>query len=416
MRKAVVGVVLAILVATSLGVGYLAGSSSTHTLTSTSTMTVGAHTVTSTSTTIVVSSATIDSTVTSTLTVGVPINASDIASSVTPIGGDPQELVLNPNDSVVYVTQRFSDNLSTLDTTPLAINATTLPSSSDGIAIDDSTGVVYVAVAGGLEEINTSLVSIYHGDGVMNELNNRVVGVLPVNIKGSLTFDSSTHVIYGTSGSTCVYLDGLDFLPVCSYLTGVDVRTGAVVANVSLGYPADSISVDPETGMVFAAGCGEQYPVCDSIASVVNGTSGRVVATLELNSSTPPTVAVNPSTDLAYVSGDQLVALNGTSGAMVFKVNPLECGGITDMVVIPYLNEVAATVPGAYVLVYDGSTGVLVDMYSLPTTGQTVAFDPSTDQLIVALWPADTLIAFNLAASRGSVDSALVNGDGGTCN
>jgi hypothetical protein len=409
MRKAVAGVILAILVATSLGVGYLAGSG-------------GAHTVTSTSTTTVVSSATIENTVTSTITVGVPINASDIASTYASIPGRPYELVVDPNDSIVYVTDQFSNSLTTLDQSPFAQNTTILPSSSDGIAIDYNTNVVYVGVTGGLEEINTTLVSIPVGGGVTNELRNQVVGVLPVNIKGPLTFDSSTHVIYGTSGNICTYLAGVDTHPICTYLAGVDVQTGAVVANVSLGYPADSIAVDPQTGMVFAAGCGEQYPVCDSIASVVNGTSGRIVASLRLNSSRPPAVVVNPTTNLAYVSGDQLVALNGTNGDVVYKVNPLECSGINNLVVIPHLNEVAATVPGAYVLVYDGSTGALVDMYSLPANANFVAFDPAIDQLIVTLWglslqgvPVGALIAFNVAASRGSVDSALVNGNGGTC-
>ena len=92
--------------------------------------------------------------------------------------------------------------------------------------------------------------------------------------------------------------------------------------SVSLGYPITSIAVDPETGMVFAAGC--TYTPCDSIASAVNGTSGEVVATLRLHSSSAPAVVVNPSAGLAYVSGDQLVALNATNGNVVFEVNPLD--------------------------------------------------------------------------------------------
>ena len=416
MRSAVVAAILAILVVATFGAGYLAGNSVRQT-----------ETVTSTSTSVGTSTLTSVRTATSTLTVGVPINASDIESMYATITGRPYELAVDPNDSMVYVTDQFSDNLTTVDQSPFAFNTTTLPSPSDGIAVDTDTNMVYVGVTGGLAEINTTLISTYVGGGVMNDLTNEVVRVLPVDIKGPLAFDSSTHVVYGTSGSTCGYLDGIDTQPICSYLAGVDVRTGAVVANVSLGYPADSIAVDPQTGMVFATGCHEvQFPACNSVASVVNGTSGVAVATLRLNSSQSPSVAVDPSTDLAYVSGDQLVALNGTTGDVMYKVNPFECGGILNMVAIPYLNEVAATVPGNYVLVYDGSTGALVDMYSLPASPNFVAFDPSTDQLIVTLWgaslqspsllPAGALIAFHLAASRGSVDSALVNGNGGACN
>ena len=366
MRSAVVAAILAILVVATFGAGYLAGNSVRQT-----------ETVTSTSTSVGTSTLTSVRTATSTLTVGVPINASDIESMYATITGRPYELAVDPNDSMVYVTDQFSDNLTTVDQSPFAFNTTTLPSSSDGIAVDYNTNMVYVGVTGGLAEINTTLISTYVGGGVMNDLTNEVVRVLPVDIKGPLAFDSSTHVIYGTSGNTCAYLDGVDTQPICTYLAGVDVRTGAVVANVSLGYPADSIAVDPQTGMVFAAGCGEQYPVCNSIASVVNGTSGKVVAVLRLNSSQPPAVAVNPFTDLAYVSGDQLVALNGTNGDVVYKVNPLECGSFNNMVVIPYLNEVAAAGPGPYVLVYDGSTGALVEHVLSPCQSFVRRFRPS---------------------------------------
>ncbi len=409
MRKEATAAVIAILVVASLGVGYLAG---------------GSQTKFATSTTTVVSSATVDRTVTSTLTVGVPINASDIESGYATIRGQPEYFAVNPNDNVVYVASPFSDNLTTFELLPFSgPYITTLPYSSNGIAIDPSTNIVYVGVANitaaGLAEVNTSVASsggAGNGEpGKTGSITNEVVRVLPAQLYGPLAMDSSTHVIYG--------------IALGPRLEGVDVLTGAVVVSVSLGYPITSIAVDPETGMVFAAGC--TYTPCDSIASAVNGTSGEVVATLRLHSSSAPTVVVNPSAGLAYVSGDQLVALNATNGNVVFEVNPLECGIFSNMVVIPSLNEVAAvSLAWPYVLVYDGSTGALVNMYSLPAEGQFVAFDPSTNQLMVTLYGASlqtpsaggqygafvgALIAFPVASSPGSVDSALVNGGGGTC-
>jgi hypothetical protein len=403
MRKAVVGVILAILVGTSLGVGYLAGSGTAHTVTSTSTVT---------------------STETSAVLTGVPINASDIESGYATIRGQPEYFAVNPSDNVVYIASPFSDNLTTFEVLPFrGPYITTLPYSSDGIAIDSNTNMVYVGVANqtaaGLAEINTSIAnSGGAGNGELGKtgnLTNEVVRVLPVQLYGPMAMDSSTHVIYG--------------IALGPKLEGVNVLTGAVVASVSLDYPINSIAVDPETGMVFAAGCTTNP--CDSIASVVNGTSGKVVATVRLHSSYAPTVAVNPTTGLAYISGDQLVALNATNGNVVFKVDPLECGIFSNMVAIPSLNEIAAvSLAWPYVVVYDGSTGALVNMYSLPAEGQSVAFDSSTSQLIVTLYGASlqtpsaggqfgafvgALIAFPVATSRGSVDSALAGSGGLNC-
>jgi hypothetical protein len=410
MKREALGAVVAILVAMSLGVGYLAGSGSGHTGTSTSTTGVPKTTTHST----------VTSTETSTILTGMPINASDIESGYATIKGQPEYFAVNPNDNVVYVPDPFSDNLTTFELLPFrGPYITALPYYSNGIAIDSDTNMVYVGVAnetaGGLAEINTSVAKlggVGNGElGKTGNLTNEVVRVLPIQLYGPLTMDSSTDVIYG--------------IALGPRLEGVNVLTGAVVAKVPLGYPINSIAVDPETGMVFATGCTSSP--CDSIASVVNGTTGMVVATLRLPSSSPPTVTVNPSTGLAYVSGDQLVALNATNGNVVFKVDPLLCGIFSNMVVIPSLNEVAAvSLAWPYVLVYDGSTGALVNMYSLPAEGQFVAFDPSTNQLIVTLYGASlqtpsaggqvgALIAFPVATSRGSVDSAFVGSGGQNC-
>lgn len=53
---------------------------------------------------------------------------------------------------------------------------------------------------------------------------------------------------------------------------GLDVRTGAVVANISLGYSANSLVADPYTRTVYATGCAGSF-VCASKMSIVNGTS-----------------------------------------------------------------------------------------------------------------------------------------------
>ena len=175
MRKEPQRAVIAILVVASLGVGYLAGGS-------------GSHTKIATSTTTVVSSATIDSTGTSTLTVGVPIiNASDIESGYATIRGQPEYFAVNPNDNAVYVASPFSDNLTAFELLPFwGPYVTALPYYSNGIAIDSSTNIVYVGVANetaaGLAEVNTSVATSggagNGGPGKTGNLTSEVVRVL----------------------------------------------------------------------------------------------------------------------------------------------------------------------------------------------------------------------------------------------
>jgi len=391
MRSAVVISVVAILVVASLGAGYLAGTVAQHTktLTSTSTLT-SQQTITSTLTS--------QKTVTSTMFTGQPIPVADIETANTTIGGSPEAIAINPNDSRIYVTNWSSNNLTVVYTPPASalplIANITLSSRPSGIAIDYSTGTVYVAVSGGIEEINGST--------------NQIAGKLRLGLGGSLAYNPSTHIIYGLSGNR--YLSGLEGL---QNLAAVDVRTGSVVANISLGYLAYSVALDPKTGMVFVAGCDVQGVVCNSMASVVNGTAEALVATVHLGSYTYQSMAVNPETNVVYVSGwDQLVALNGTNGDVIYSVNPLDCGP-SSLAVIPSSNQLA-TVSGSgnYVLVYDGASGALVNMYSLPSGLESFAFDSNTGEFYIT--QSGQLVSFPNAASTGSVDSALV-GNGQNC-
>ena len=401
MRSAVVISVVAILVVASLGAGYLAGSVAQHTETLTSTSTLlSQQTITSTLTS--------QKTVTSIITsfTGQPIPITEIETANITIGGLPDSIAINPNDGRFYVTNLFSNNLTVVYTPPasaLPMTANiTLPSRPSGIAIDYSTGTVYVGVTGGVEEINGST--------------NQIMGELHLGLDGSLAYNPSTHIIYGLSGNG--YLSGQEGL---ESLAAVDVRTGAVVANISLGYQAYGLALDPKTDMVFAAGCDAQGIVCNSMVSVVNGTSEALVATVRLGSDYGPNMAVDPETDVVYVTGEaRLVALNGTNGDTIYSVNPLVCS-FDSMAVIPSSDQLAAVFTNAsgtgnYVLVYDGASGALVNMYSFPSGLQSVAFDSNTGELYITQSSEflSQLVSFPNAVSTGSVDSALI-GNGQNC-
>jgi len=333
---------------------------------------------------------------------GSPIPIADVQTANITIGGTPGAIAVNPNSGKIYVEDEYSSNLTVIDASTHSIAATvTLPGTSGGgIAIDNNADMVYVLVTGGIAEVNGS--------------SNKVVGEIPIDLVwGGLAYDPTTHVIYGATARQ-VADDNYT-----GNLLGVDVSTGSVVSNVSLGFWAFSLAVDPLTHMVYAAGCINSF-ICLSEVSVVNESSKTVVNTLDLGSDYAPTVAINPKTDVVYITAEaQLMALNGTSGKVIYNVNPQVCD-FNNMAVIQSSNQVLAVwFDQEYVLAYDGASGTLVNMYSLAKGSsfvypgpQRVAFNPNTDEVYVTV--STQLLVFRGVAAPGNVNSTLV-GSGQYC-
>jgi hypothetical protein len=375
MKGVIAVAIFAILVVASLGVGYLAGVGSTHseTLTSTSTL---------------VSTSTLAS-----VTSGQPIPAEGVETAYIPVGGPvagaAQAITVDSNTSRIYVAGGSSltvinaSSNSVITTVMLpATNLNGIVPDDDEIAIDYSSNIVYVSVQGGIAEVNGST--------------NTVVGELPLGL-GPLAYDSSSGILYGAVNGT---------------LVGVDVRTEQIVANISLGYGPDNVAVNPRTNMIYAVGCPGSF-VCGSEASIVNATSGTIVTTVKLNSPGYETMTFDPSTNVVYISGSaQLVALNGSTGGTIFNVNSQTCSVFLGMGDIPSSNRVLAVMQdGNYLLVYDGSSSALVDMYSFPSSPTSVAYNPVTDELYMTT--SGQVIAFKDLAATGGVNATLIGPDQG---
>jgi DNA-binding beta-propeller fold protein YncE len=167
--------------------------------------------------------------------------------------------------------------------------------------------------------------------------------------------------------------------------------------------------------MVYAVGCRIEGLVCGGPVSVINGTSETVANTIDLNTGSYPTVAVNPETNFAYVTGLGVGALSGANLDSAFRLDPAACGPIDQLAVIPSSNQVAM-IPRftGYLLVYDGVLGNLVNMYSLPSSDSTypsyVAFDPITNEWYVAT-NAGQLISFHNVTATGNMNSALIKSE-----
>jgi hypothetical protein len=403
MRNRGLAVVIAILLVASLGIGYLTMSSATRTATSSSAtgtrpftyQTVTSSTVLSTNST-TVNGTTITEMIASVSTStfiatwfhGQPIPAAMVETDDFPVPDGP--FVFNPTTDRIYVLGTSS--LTVVDASSHSVVATvpfpennTGGSANAGLAIDTSADIVYVTTQGEVVEVNGSTNTLVRG--------------LPLSL-GTLAFDPATGMLWGTQ-------------PFHSRVVEVNVGTGSVVANISVAFEPFEITLDPKTGLVYADGCDTIGLVCSPGEAIVDGTSGAIVATVQLGS--PPSMALDPATHIVYVSGEQqFAAFNGITGKVIFNVDPQTCGPFTNMVVDPSANLVY-TAPGNsnYLLAYDGATGKLVNMYVFDNSIDQVAFNPSTSELYVHT--AGHLIALRPLSSTGNVDTSLIAPRGGFC-
>jgi hypothetical protein len=402
MRNKGLAVVISTLVVASLGIGYLAESSAARTVTSsaTSTSPFTYQTVTSnailSSNSTTVNGTTITETITSvststfiaTWSQGQPIPAAMVETDNFSVPDGP--FVFNPTTDRMYVLGTSS--LTVVDASSHSVVATVpFPennaggSVNAGLAIDTSTDMVYATVQGEVVEMNGSTNTLVRG--------------LPLSL-GTLAFDPATGMLWGTQ-------------PSHSRVVEVNVGTGSVVANISVAFEPFGITLDPKTGLVYADGCNIMGLVCSPEEDIVDGTSGAIVATVQLGS--PPSMALDPSTHIVYVSGEQqFAAFNGITGKVIFDVDPQTCGPFTNIVIDPSANLVyMAPETFNYLLAYDGATGKLVNMYVFENPIDQVAFNPSTSELYVQT--AGQLIALHPLSSTGNVDTSLIAPYGASC-
>jgi DNA-binding beta-propeller fold protein YncE len=150
-----------------------------------------------------------------------------------------------------------------------------------------------------------------------------------------------------------------------------------LVSNISLSQYTWGVAVDSNSDMIYATA-----PL--SNLSVINGTTNREVASLEVGDYGSDYVAVNPTTDLVY-TGNLIV--NGLNNKIIghFPDN------ITDLAVDPRTNEIFAVSPdfssagNTTLLIYNGTTDLLITRILLNASADTIAINPTTHIVYIAV-------------------------------
>jgi hypothetical protein len=396
MKQEILAVILALLVVGSLGVGYFAGSQMNfRTSTSTSTAFVSA-----TSTFITTQTSTLTSTETLPVYDEAPIPLSTVETGN--VSTTAVSMFIDPYNSGVYLTYLNSTTMTVLDASTFRQVANVdLPSQTYGVlALDSANDTLYVVYDGGIAVV----------DGATNSI------IKEFSTEFSAVAYNPTLGVYYAGQSQSVQASSEN--PPVSLLE-VSLTSRAVVANVTISFSPvgpgfGGIYLDQSTNMVYLVGCDQMGLVCDSMVSVINGTSGRLVATDHLGSGYYPNAVLNPQTITLYVTGaSQLDSIDGYSGSIIYAANPQTCGPFIGMdLATPSDQIVVAPQNYNYILMYDGSTLALVNMYSLPASPAFVTYDPGNNQIYVLLQePPATLVSFHNVSSEGHVNNTLIGDD-----
>jgi len=161
-------------------------------------------------------------------------------------------------------------------------------------------------------------------------------------------------------------------LPNCGFLTSYDLKSGSLIANVSLGLPTYSIAVNPETNMMYVLG--------GSMLSyeflIINGTNNTIQSVTPLDLISTPVLQADPNTNTVFALGSNqsstvIIALNGTSGRIIYSSGIGSACSVDSnrYYVNPVTNQIYATVYNNtlstnYFLIVNASSGRLVNMFS----------------------------------------------------
>jgi len=268
------------------------------------------------------------------------------------------------------------------------------------MAIDTYTNTIYVS-GPNVTEIDAS--------------NDKVVGAIPTpGRSSSIAVNPSTGLVYVNDENPCQNCtQGLFVIN-----TGSRSVIGAsMIRSINLEQYVSDIAVNSRTNMVYASSFGR------TSLFIINGTTNAVVANVSLPGgfgTLAPVVSVNQFKNTVYVAACQgnslgcsptnVFAINGTSGSIIAQV-PIEGGGEPlAMAVNPYIGEIYVTIQNELISI-NGSTYAETtdDVSALPLNCQGLATNFSNDILLSCSAMPD-IPSFIVMNEGGSVINSFAQG------
>jgi YVTN family beta-propeller protein len=170
-------------------------------------------------------------------------------------------------------------------------------------------------------------------------------------------------------------------------LAVIDGRTNAQVATVSLP-AATLVAVNVVTHRVYVAGCNfPQTPIACTL-SVVDGDQNQLLTTIPISSNAAiglQGLAVNPITDLVYVSDADALKIDVIDGKTNMITTSISLGGQQPLgLAVDFLhNRLVAVINGPLIAVIDGRDNAILQRVTVGASNANVAVNPITERAYV---------------------------------
>jgi len=437
------------------------------TVTHTSTSTISGANVTSTTTTTKTSTSAVVVTIP-----GGPLQPMVTNVTVGVASSDPQGMAFNPTNNEMYVALENSSAVAVINAATGKLIATIPLASGDApfaLAYDSANNMVYVANFNSNTcsppAISTCSVP------VIDSATNTVVANIPTpDTTNGVAVNPATNTVFLASNDddAMFFIDGatnaVSVLQVHGGIPdnaqGVTVNTAngnALVSNwyhkrtaaevgfvgnqsaggclatntnssfcitksITLnGGKIDGIAVNPNTGLIYAAN------INANVVNVISESTGNDIANITVPS--PSGVTINPSANLVYVTSnstgmDSLVVISGSTNAVLGSVpvgsGPANVAVDTNTNMIYVSNQYDGTVSvidGTSLI--SGASGATVSTITLSniisnsgtSDPQGMAFNPTNDEIYVALDNASAVVVVNATSGNLVTAIPLVPGD-----
>jgi YVTN family beta-propeller protein len=198
----------------------------------------------------------------------------------------------------------------------------------------------------------------------------------------------------------------------------IDGTTNTVIDTISTPLGAAEIAVNLTTSRVYTGGC----TTTSCSVTVIDGATDKVIGSIPINSNPGigiQGIAVNPVTNLIYVSDDNDVKVDVINGYTNKILTSVSFGGAQPLgIAVDFgINQYAVAIDGPYVYIVSGATNKILKRLTVGSFATNIAINSFTSQAYVTneTFAPSTLGVVNLRTQQIEANIPVGNNPFGVC-